>query len=309
MAAGTFLGGEMKLDTGAARNAMEKKIAEPLGLDVIKAAEGIFRIVNNNMSNGIRVVSVQRGYDPRDFVLVAFGGNGAIHAGVQARELGICKVIVPRLATAFSARGLLNSNIVINKMRTYIARSDDYDLATVNSLLASMREEANRDLPTSGNLGEILQDYQIDMHYKGETHEITVPLNSSNGAVVEHDISRAVEAFHSAHEGLHTFSNLGDPVFFMNLRLETVVQIPKPPARALELEGEDAATALRTHRSVYFGEMGGFVETPIYDGTRIRCGNIMEGPCVIEEPATTIVVYLGQRARLTEMDNYEILME
>ena len=185
----TFLGGEMKLDRGAAERAVEEKVARPLGLDTTRAAHGIFRIVNNNMSNGIRVVSVQRGYDPRDFVLVAFGGNGAIHAGVQARELGIRKVIVPRLATAFSARGMLHSNIVITKMRTCIMRSDQADLEAVNALFGSMRGDVEKDLPLSVREGSGLADemrfhYAVDMHYKGETHEITVPLGSDEEGFV-----------------------------------------------------------------------------------------------------------------------------
>jgi len=307
-----FLGGEMKLDRRAAQEAMNNTVARPLGLTVTEAAHGIFRIVNNNMANGIRVVSVQRGYDPRDFVLVAFGGNGALHAGMQARDLGIRKVIVPRLATAFSARGLLNSNIVVNKMRTYIARSDDYNLDKVNALFVAMREELRNDLPphylqSSSFTQTLLHNYQVDMHYKGETHEITVPLESSVGKVTDEDIHRAVKAFHAAHESLHTFCNPDDPVYLMNLRLEAVVQTPKPSFKKLEQCGEDAAGALRTKRPVYFDNAGGFTETPIYDGPRIQCGNIMRGPCVIEEPATTIVVYPNQTARLTEFDTYEII--
>ena len=310
-----FLGGEMKLDPGAARKAIDDKVAAPLGLDIVAAAYGIFRIVNNSMSNGIRVVSVQRGYDPRDFVLVAFGGNGAVHAGVQARELGIAKVVVPRIATAFSARGLLNSNVVINKMSTHIARSDDYDLEAINSLLASMREEAEKDFPAFDRKGaspttKTFHNYQMDMHYKGETHEITVPLYSApDGTVREQDVERAVQAFHSAHESLHTFCNPDDPAHFMNLRLETVAEIPKPPTKTLDFCGEDPSAALRARREVYFGDGDGFVETPVYDGLLTRCGNVFAGPCVIEEPATTIVVYPGQTARLTELDNYEISLE
>ena len=309
-----FLGGEMKLDPEATRRSIDEKVAAPLGLDTIRAASGIFRIVNNNMSNGIRVVSVQRGYDPRDFVLVAFGGNGAIHAGVQAREIGIRKVIVPRIATAFSARGLLNSNIVVSKMRTFIARSDDYDLDGINNLLASMREETAGDLPDpgkelSGFMGETENTYQVDMHYKGETHEITVPLHSAKDLVRAEDVEQAVHAFHAAHESLHMFANPHDPVHIMNLRLVSIVNTHKPPANRLEFSGEDSSKALRTKRGVYFDEEGGFVDTPIYDGRLTRCGNMMPGPCVIEEPATTIVVNPGQVARLTDLDNYEITSE
>ena len=308
----TFLGGEMKLDRGAAERTVEEKVARPIGLDATRAAHGIFRIVNNNMSNGIRVVSVQRGYDPRDFVLVAFGGNGAIHAGVQARELGIRKVIVPRLATAFSARGMLHSNIVITKMRTCITRSDRADLEVVNALFGAMRADVEKTLPLSvrkrsGLMDQVRYHYAVDMHYKGETHEITVPLCSDHeGFVTGEDLDRAVQAFHDAHESLHTFSNAGDPVYVMNLRLEAVVEAHKPPLRRLPFGGQDPSHAMRKRREVYFEEEGGFRETPIYEGSRVGCGNVLKGPCVIEEPATTIVVYPGQTARLTELDYYEI---
>lgn len=310
----TFLGGEMRLDRAAAEQAVQEKVARPLGLDTVRAAHGIFRIVNNNMSNGIRVVSVQRGYDPRDFVLVAFGGNGAIHAGVQARDLGIRKVIVPRLATAFSARGMLHSNIVITKMRTCILRSDQPDLQAMNALFEAMREEVGEDLPgsvreRSGRVGAMRFRYAVDMHYKGETHEITVPLGTDpDGIVTGEDLARAVCAFHDAHEALHTFSNREDPAHLMNLRLEAVVEVDSPPLRRLPFAGENASGALRTKRKVYFEETGGFCDTPIYEGSRVGCGNVMQGPCVIEEPATTLVVYPGQTARLTEADNYEILI-
>ncbi|GAB4336962.1 MAG: hydantoinase/oxoprolinase family protein [Candidatus Abyssubacteria bacterium] len=305
-----FLGGEMKLDRGAAEEAI-RRVAAPLGLDIVRAAAGVFRLVNNNMTNGIRVVSVQRGYDPRDFTLVAFGGNGALHAGVQARELGIRKVIVPRIATAFSARGLLSSNIVISKMRTHVARSDDYDLVAINAMFDSMRRETERDLPLaqrkrSGFMEGTREHRYVDMHYKGETHEITVPLTATDGLVSDADLTRAVIAFHDAHEKLHTFSNPDDPVHIMNLRLETVVETRKPSVGKLECEGEDASGAIRCSRDVFFEEESGFVRVPIYDGSLVRCGNVMPGPCVIEEPATTIVVYPGQTARLTELDNYEI---
>jgi len=305
----SFLGGEMKLDKKASEAAIETRVAKRLGMTPVEAAHGIFRIVNNNMTNGIRVVSVQKGYDPRDFALVAFGGNGALHAGIQARELGIKKVIVPRIATAFSARGLLSSNVVVSKMRTCIARSDSYDLADLNALLAAMKAEANEDLPgrkEAGFLKGAAFDYQIDMHYKGETHEITVPLPTEDGVVTPENLQVAVQAFHAAHEMLHTFSNPDEPVFFMNLRLEMVIETAKPAIQKLERKSEDASGALRTRRPVYFSEIGGFAETPIYSGSLIQCGNVLTGPCVIEEPATTIVVYPGQTASLNEFDNYEI---
>lgn len=306
-----FLGGEMKLDTAAAERAIEERAAKPLKVDVVKAAHGIFRIVNNNMSNGIRVVSVQRGHDPRDFTLVAFGGNGAIHAGVLAADLGIRKIIVPRIATAFSARGMLSSDIVINRMRTYIARSTTYDLEVINKLIAEMRGETEKKLPDvrasrSGFAGEVQHRYFIDMHYHGELHEITVPLPSRNGSVTVEDVAAAVQGFHDAHEALHTFANPGSPVFFMNLRLTTAVRTLTMPPRRLEKGGEDPSAALRGSRKVFFEALGGFTDTPVYEGSKIACGNVMRGPCIIEEPATTVAVYPGQVCVLTRAENYEI---
>jgi len=306
-----FLGGEIKLDKMLAEKAIEEKVARPLGFDTIQAAYGISRIVNNNMANGIRVVSVQRGYDPRDFVLVAFGGNGAVHAGVQARDLGIKKVIVPRIATAFSARGMLSSNIVINKVRTFMGSSDNFDLDTVNSLFSAMQVEVKQEMPVSDTkdsefMGSVENRYSIDMHYKGETHEITVPLGSKDGAVRNSDIDGAVNAFHSAHETLHTFANPDAPAYFMNLRSETIIYTDNPHVDRLEFSDENPSSALKSKRNVYFEEENGFIKTPVYNGSIIRCGNVLKGPCVIEEPATTIVVYPGQVARLTEYGNYEI---
>ncbi|MGC9324167.1 MAG: hydantoinase/oxoprolinase family protein [Desulfomonilia bacterium] len=309
-----FLGGEMQLDPKASEHVIREKIADPLGISPVDAAMGIFRIVNNNMANGIRFVSIQRGHDPRDFALVAFGGNGAVHAGLQARELGIRKVIVPRVATAFSARGMLSSNIVINKMRTYISNSESYDLDTINSLFASMKSEVDTDFPESHRsspalTGEVIPLTSIDMHYKGETHEITVPLLSRNSKVTDADINEAIEAFHAAHEQLHTFSNRGDTAFFMNLRLQAVITTKKPPLILLNPGDTNPSHALKSHRHVFFDEKAGPVNTPIYDGQLLRCGNVMAGPCIIEEPATTIVVYPNMKAQLTEHDCYIIELD
>lgn len=306
-----FLGGEMRLDSNAARRAIQAHVADPLNISPLEAANGIFKIVNNNMTNSIRFVSVQKGMDPRDFTLVAFGGNGAVHAGRQAAELGISKVIVPRMATALSAWGMLRSNIIVNQMRTYIASSESYDLGHINSLFDDMKKEANKAFAKEKNaalasLADVSYNYHADMHYKGETHEITVPLPAADNGVTAENIREAVDSFHQAHATLHTFSNPGAPAYFMNFKLEMIVRTPKPIFDPLPDSGADASRAIRTRRPVYFEEANDFVDTAIYEGPRIMCGNKMQGPCVIEEPATTIVVYPGQRACLMPHDYYEI---
>jgi len=148
-------------------------------------------------------------------------------------------------------------------MRTYIARSDAYDLPVINELLASMRQEANDALPgrkRAGFMKGAAFSYQIDMHYKGETHEITVPLPSENGVVTTEDLAAAVQLFHEAHEMLHTFSNADEPPLFMNLRLEMVIETAKPRPQKFDHRGEDSSAAFRVKRPVYFAEAGGFID-------------------------------------------------
>lgn len=313
-----FLGGEMKLDREASEKAIQEKIAKPLGISTVEAAMGISRIVNNNMANGIRFVSVQRGHDPRDFTLVAFGGNGAVHAGCQASDLGIRKVIVPRIATAFSARGMISSNIVITKSMSYMADSNSYDLEAINEHFISMIKEVDADFPESHRTGqaltgEVAYNYAVDMNYKGETHQITAPIPRAdprnNLKVADEDIRLAVEAFHDAHEQLHTFANRGEKTFFMTLRLEAVFYTRKPPLRFVDLNGTDPGHAIKEWRSAYFFEYSEPKSTPIYEGGKLLSGNIMEGPCIIQEPGTTIVVYPGMKACLTGHNNYEITLD
>jgi len=306
-----FLGGEMRLNKDAAAKAIKNTLAEPMGIELVEAANGIFRIINSSMANGIREVSVKKGYDPRDFTLVAYGGNGAVHAGMQAGELGISRLIVPRIATAFSAWGMIGSDIVINKMRTYLANERNYDLNIINRLFNDMRLEAEKDmsgekLKRSGLIRDIRFNYFVDMHYNGETYEITVPLRASNSRVTSDSILESVNRFHIEHKTLHTFSNPEALVFIMNLKIEMVVSIKKPGIADLSPDGDDASYALRTRRMVYCNGAMSFRETPVYDGTRIKCGNILNGPCIIEEPATTIVVYKGQTATLNANDCYDI---
>jgi len=309
-----FLGGQMKLNAKAAHKSIEGKVAHPLKMDIVQAANGIFRIVNHNMSGGIRAVSIQKGYDPREFALVAFGGNGAVHAGLLARDLGIGSIIIPRMATAFSARGMLSSNIVINKVKTYIATTGKYDLTVLNGLIGSMKLEVEQDLPASareksGFMQDMTSNYSLDMYYKGELHEITIPLGSISGVVGDENIAKAGADFHKAHETLHTFANQEAPVFIMNVRLETVVHTAKIPVAKLKPAGLAPKKALKGKRKVYFEEAGGFIDAPVYDGTQLSCGNVIEGPCVVEEPATNIVIFSGQKSCIDEYDNYVITVQ
>lgn len=301
-----FLGGEMQLVWKNVREVIQEKLADPLGIDVVEAANGVFRIVNHNMNNAIRVVSVQKGHDPRDFSLMAYGGNGALHAGIQARELGIKKVIVPKTATAFSALGLLCADVTISKLRAYRTRSDALDIEQINDLYDSMGIEAKKELSGLERESSILLERYVDCRYEGQAHDLTVPLGGQEGRVTASDLREAVSSFHEMHENLHTFSNQDQPVELKLLRLQVRGLTWKPEFRESGVSGEKASGAIKGKRPVYFSDFNEFRDTTLYDGNRIGCGQVIEGPCIIEEPATTIVVYPGQVATLNRFECYEI---
>jgi N-methylhydantoinase A len=156
---------------------------------------------------------------------------------------------------------------------------------------------------------EISYNYYLDMHYKGELHEITVMLGSTNGTVGNKDIAKAADDFHNTHETVHTFANREAPVFIMNVRLETIVHTAKLPLIKQKQVGRSPFKALKGKRQVYFEDAGGFIDAPIYNGGQLSCGNVIEGPCVVEEPATNIVIFPGQAAIIDEYDNYVIKIQ
>lgn len=299
-----FLGGRMRLDTAAAEAAIERHVAQPLGMTAVQAASGIFRIVNNSMTNGIRYVSVARGHDPRDFALMAFGGAGAIHAGMQARDLGIKTILVPKRASVFCAFGNLISDFKLSRVRTFIARAGEVDLEQLNDVLGQMYAEAESLLGSGSKMKELVVQRFMDMRYLGQVHEVTVPIRSRTRRVTEVSLATTVRDFHDQHEQLYTFKRPENPVEILNLRLD-LIGVRDNAARLVShaFESEDPARARKSTRPVYFETHGDYVDTPVYDGALVQPGNLIPGPAIVEEPDTTIVVYPGQEAML---DHYQI---
>src|SRR5213593_3564692 len=179
---GSFCGGTMRLDAEGAHAAIRERVAKPLGASVVEAAEGIFRLVNANMANAIRKASARRGVDPRPLTLVVFGGNGPVHAGMQAEELGIRRIFVPKLAPAFSALGLLVTDHVVDQMRSYIGPVGRVDVARVSRLFADMEEAARSALAGgNGRRRRIRFDRMAALCYPGQTFDMPVPLAAKNG--------------------------------------------------------------------------------------------------------------------------------
>ena len=297
-----YLGGEFAIDKEASAEAIRQRVGEPLGLDAVEAAYGIFRLVNANMADATRVVSVERGHDPRDFALVAAGGAGAIHATKIAEIVGIPRVIVPKTASVFCALGMLESDLKHDYLRTMWAPFDALDLEELNRVLDEMEAEARRTLDAEGIPPERVKvERGMDPRYLGQHHE--VPVTMPEGAVTQESLSEVARRFHEAHERLFLYSEPDSPLESINVRVTATGSIPKTPLASWPEGGADASQAIKERRPVYFGE---WVDTPIYDGDKLRAGNRFEGPAIIEEVTTTIVVFPNDMAQVDRLGNVVI---
>jgi N-methylhydantoinase A len=299
-----FAGGTMVLDVEAARAALARDIAEPLGLDVDHAAWAVQRIVNANMAQAVRRVLSQHGADPRTLSLVAYGGGGPVHAWAQARELGVGRVLVPKSSPAFSALGLLVADYVVDLMRAYVVKLSDVDLTRVRALMVDLSQQAEAELaPARLQPGVLQADFFAQMCYDGQNFDMPVPL--PEGALLsEDDLLQLADRFHRQHETVRGFAFPTQQPLVRGLRLVLRGATPKPPALARMGELVRAAEARSGSRPVNFG--AGFVEAPTYDGTALGVGAVVEGPALIEEPFTVVVLAPTDVAVLDEHGNYDI---
>jgi N-methylhydantoinase A len=302
--AATF-GGSVKLDLEAARAAIQKRVAEPLGLSPEAAAHGILRLVNAHMTNGIRVVSVQQGHDPRDFALVAFGGNGAVHAGRQAEDLEIGSVLVPRMAGAFSAWGGLRANARVDHLATWVGRCDTADGEALGRVLGDL---AKKGAAVLGG-GDLTHEGQLACHYAGQTSEIWVPVTVTGGSVSAEAQSEVAERFHEAHERERSFAKRDEPVHIIGAKVTSSRRTER--TRAFDEGSAEASSvaAPETFREVWFDPDAGWTTTPIHAGEALEAGARIEGPAIVEEPDATIVVYPGWRCRLDQSQVYYLTRE
>jgi N-methylhydantoinase A len=289
-----FLGGEIDLDVDGARAAIEERCAKPLGLDVVEAARGIVEIANAAMGNALHLVSVQRGYDPRRFVLVAFGGAGPAHANALARDAGIDTVLVPRSPGIFSATGLLVTDLRHDYTATVLAPLADVTSEDLEALFAPLEEAGRRDLEREGTAPEDVSTVrQLDLRYVGQSFELTVTAAEP---------AAAAGLFHAEHDRAYGFSAPDEPVELVGVRVRAIGRIAKPVPQALDRGLLPAATC---RRPVHFAEAGGYVETPVYDRSTLPAGVRFDGPAIVEEYDSTVVVHPGFAA---ETDMYGNLL-
>ena len=286
-----FAGGRMKLDLAAARRAIETHIARPMGLTVEEAAAGMYRVACNNMAQGVREVTIKRGFDPREFPYIPAGGAGPIHSCLICEELEIPFQIVPRESSVLCAFGMLMSELKHDFVRTFVSRLDAIDWPRLTAMIDEMSAEGARQL-TEERIPESRRrhDIKFDCRYIKQYHEVSflVPRKAVAGG----DVGAIARAFHDEHNRLYGYSleQENAPIEIINVRVQSIGQTDKPAYREEAWSGTDAATALKGRRSVYLPETRAFREVPIYDGHKLRFGNRVEGPAMIEEETTAVFV-------------------
>lgn len=286
-----FYGGRMKLTRDKAVQAIEKEIAIPLKIDVLEAAYGIYLVVNSNMAAELRIISVGRGYDPREFAMVVAGGAGPVHAGIIAKELEIPLVIVPRNSSVFCAMGMLLSDFRHDYVQTYTMSFSSINLNNANALLRKMEGKAITTLKQEGIPQErIIIEYSADVRYEGQFNEVEVPFTGGNkkDIINEEVLFSILQLFHEKHDHLFGYSMPDAPAKFINFRIKARGIVEKPLFMPSVLKGDDASKALKKYRSAFFGN--DFIKVPVYDGLVIEFGNKIVGPAIVEEPTTTIIV-------------------
>ena len=297
-----FLGGEIKADMDAARRSFGT-LSERLGMSVEETARGIIRIANNNMINALKLVSLNRGYDPRDFTLVAFGGGGAMHASALAAELNIPKVIVPVNCSVFSAWGMLMSDLRRDYVLTQLTTLNETNADKVAEAFAGMERQARADY-AGDKLGskKIRFERFGDMRYQGQEHTVRVMFPS--GKVGPKMMKKTAQTFHKSYEREYTYT-LDNPVEVVTYHLVAIREIGKPSVPKLAKSGRPLDDALRGRRSVDY-DVHGVHETSIYERSRLDPGMEIAGPAIIEEPDTTVVVFPSDRLTVDEYGNLYI---
>ena len=300
-----LIGGKLPLNYENAFKSIEEKIAKPLNLSVEKAAYGMFTIVNSNMVNGIRRVSVERGYDPRDFVLVAAGGATGAHITALALEMGINTVIVSKLSSGLCAYGQIISDVKYNYMATNPVRlNESCDYGKINQLFKDIESKGKEQLKNDGfDEGVIDVSRSLEMRYLGQIHECTVNIDTFN--INSKTIEKVKEAFHKRHEELYTYSELQSPIELVNIESTLYGRIDRPSLTEIKSDTQ-LKDALKSYRNLIFSNSGELIKTPVYNGDLLSKGHQIDGPAVVEEDTSTLVIEPGWLLELHKSGTYII---
>ncbi|MEE8434362.1 MAG: hydantoinase/oxoprolinase family protein [bacterium] len=300
-----FLGGEIPLDVELARKAVQK-VADPLGMDLLQAAQAIYTTVNSFMADAIGEISTKRGYDCRDFALIAGGGAGALHAAAIAELLGVGKVIIPRFAGLYSALGMFAMDIGRDYARSSITRVEKADPAQISAIYRELEAEGLADMETTQvAAADVILTRTADMRYVGQFHEVEVAIPAGDLTLAQ--LEEAVARFHGRHHEVYSFSMTFRAVEFLNFRV--LAKARKSPLHLEEITAgeKDPQHALKRRRECIFA--GQSTDTPVFDAERIEAGNTIPGPAIVEEKTTTVVVPPGFSCAVDSVKTYVLSRE
>jgi len=295
-----FAGGAMTLDVGAAERAVAA-IGKRLGVDTVSAAAGIHRVINARMADQIRLVTIKRGYDPRQFSLVVLGGAGPVHGAALAEEMGMAEVLVPEAPGVLAAFGLLAAAIEHHHARTLQARTEVADLSAVNQCLGELDAAGRARMLEEGvRAGDVRVTYAADMRYVGQAYELEVPIAPP---LAPAGVPEIVAAFHAVHERVYGYARAQQPVEFVNFRAVHTYPLPRPAVTPAARATGTLDDARIDDRRAYFD---GFVPTTIYERARLPLGVRLAGPAIVEQSDTTTVIPPGVAVRVDDAGNLRL---
>jgi N-methylhydantoinase A len=301
-----FLGGRMRLDAERSRAAIDSHVARPLGMPIDEAAEGIVRIIDVKMQEAIKAISTMRGHDLRDFVLLAFGGAGPLHAGRIARDLGMAGVMVPPYPGVFSAIGLMMSDVKHDYVQSRLAPLADLTCEAIAAMFGRLAGEALTDLKRDGfSDAHIRLERGLDMRYAGQGYEITLPCD---GDALDRDgLAGLRQRFDEMHKQMFGHMAPDQPVEVVSYRLCGIGMVSAPPIRKYNPSGAKLSDALRAHRQVRFD--GKSLACPVYQRERLDVGLALRGPAILDQFDCTTVICAGQIAHVDEWKNLIVTEE
>lgn len=296
-----------EVDLESVRRAVREKVGDAFGMTAEEAAMSIIRVADSNMFNALKLISVRRGYDPRDFAMVAFGGGGPMHCAYLARELNVRKVIVPVAASVFSAWGMLMTDLRHDYIQTKICRMNEVALSELNAMWDGLVSQARAQFAQEGvPAGQIVYSFIADMRYMGQEHTVKVhvpPVPWTDEVKAE-----IVARFHETHEHFYTYRLPDTPTEIVNLHLVAYGRLQKPELHRIDPQRGPVSGAVKETRPVYFTDEG-WQDTPIYDREKLGAGAAVSGPAIVEEVTASTVVCPGQSLTVDDYGNLIIETE
>ena len=296
-----FLGGRASLDPDAAERALTKDVGAPLGLSSVEAAFGVYKVVCTTIAEGIRLMSVSRGVDPREFTIMGFGGASGLHASEVARQLQVERVYIPASAPVLSAYGMLNTDIKYDYFRSYPVSLDRIDLNELRSILAELGSQGRDKLTSQGVAEEAVEiQYSADMRYLDQIYEVTVPVPDPDLPDSEF-LGQLTSNFHQRYQELYSYAQQDQEVRLITLRVAAVGKLPR--IAQLDRTGDESGANPTGSRRVYLGQ---WHDAPTYAADSLPAGTEIDGPAVLESEFTTVLVWPGDHTTIDAMGGIEL---